>query len=301
MITLKNENLLINILPERGGRIDDFVDRNTSKNWLWHPETYSAKDAHPLPLGTSFDDHWQGGFEEMFPSDAATTFQGHDLVDHGELWSQAWHVDQSDEQNMVDMSLTCKTLPILVAKRIQLDPVDPSVEIEYRFYNTSWSQVQFMFKLHPALAIEHDDEIIMPPCQIQAVEPGFSTISARREWSEFPFVTNKAGEPQSIHRVPAYNGQDREFVYARGLKHGMCGLKNKRTDTTLTFEFDRKEFPSVWIFQSYGGFNDQYVAMLEPATGMPWDIHEASRLGSTVSVGPHSEKLFTIKLAIRNA
>src|SRR5690606_562085 len=108
----------------------------------------------------------------------------------------------------------CASVPVQVTKQIRLAEDKPEVEITYRFYNDSWSDIPFMFKQHPALAIEAGDEILMPPCRIQAVEPDFSTVCANRDWSAFPFVTDNNRQQTPIHVIPAYDGEGKEFVYA---------------------------------------------------------------------------------------
>ncbi|MGV0024833.1 hypothetical protein [Phormidesmis priestleyi] len=82
MITLENAEIKLIIRPDLGGRIDRFQDLKTGKDWLWHPSEYDDSDVRSLrdtrkgslSLGASFDENWTGGWDEIFPNDAAGEF-----------------------------------------------------------------------------------------------------------------------------------------------------------------------------------------------------------------------------------
>ena len=86
-IRLQNSELDVTVLPTLGGRIWSLRQKRTDVEWIWH------RPGVPLSVasaGTAYDDHWAGGWEELFPNDAPGSFEGRELPDHGEWWSNPW-------------------------------------------------------------------------------------------------------------------------------------------------------------------------------------------------------------------
>ncbi|WP_414590018.1 hypothetical protein [Scytonema sp. PCC 10023] len=80
IITLLNSEIKLTIRPDLGGRIDQLQDLQTEHQWLWHPKGYDESQTRTLAFLSSFDDNWTGGWDEIFPNDAAGVFQGRHLV-----------------------------------------------------------------------------------------------------------------------------------------------------------------------------------------------------------------------------
>lgn len=272
-IELSNDRIKLLIRPDRGGRIDQITDRRSGKDWLWHSTDYRPADGRSLKIGAPFDDHWEGGWDDVFPNDAPIEFQGRQCADHGELWSQpAELVRETNEE--IRMMRACETVPIVVEKAVRLNSSDGGggFEISYSFRNRSDHEVPYLFKQHPALAIEEGDRFLMPDCQIRAVVPGFGSRLKNDEKMRFADA--------DIRVARSASAKEREFLYASRLTTGFCAIENDRTKTRFKIEFDSASVPYVWIFQSFGGFGDRYVAMLEPSTAIPYDLGVAYREGT---------------------
>src|SRR5512139_1217139 len=94
VVRLENDLLCIDILPELGAKIYNFVHKPSGRNLLWHNPTLPPA---PQQYGAAFDDNWSGGWDELLPNDLprpAEAPYGDLLPDHGEFWSQAagWEV-----------------------------------------------------------------------------------------------------------------------------------------------------------------------------------------------------------------
>ncbi|MBF2003830.1 MAG: hypothetical protein IGS38_24295 [Synechococcales cyanobacterium M58_A2018_015] len=285
MITLENPELKLTIRPDSGGRIDQIFDRETNREWLWHPSGYDASQSRSLPLGASFDDHWSGGWDEIFPNDAAGEFRGRSLVDHGELWSQAWTVVEADSRH-VQLRYCAQTVPVQIAKTIYLDPTRPRITIDYRFENQSHDTIPFLFKQHAAIAIDAGDEILLPDCLIEPAVLEFSTWIGQPEKTSFPKAFAADGNKIDLRYTPPPSSQLREFYYSFNLTAGFCGVRHGRSKSALIMRFDTAAFPYVWVFQSYGGWNGYYVLVLEPATTMPYDLETACQHNTCAQLKP---------------
>lgn len=297
ILTLQNNEMQIIVRPDLGGRIDQLQDRKTGREWLWHPSHYNSSQTRSLSVGTGFDQHWTGGWDEIFPNDAAGTFQGRNLVDHGELWSQAWDViAQSDHQ--ITLVRQCQTVPVRVEKTIQIHATQPEFTIDYQFHNQSDDTIPFLFKQHCAIAIEAGDEILLPDCWVEPAVPEFSTWIGRAEKTRFPKALATDGTEIDLRYTPSPTSQLREFYYSSDLAMGQCGIRNSSSQSTLQMQFDTQDFPYVWVFQSYGGWNGHYVLVMEPCTTMPYDLDVALHNGTIAQLQPqeHQHRQLTVRL-----
>lgn len=89
VLTLENAEIRLTIRPDLGGRIDQLEDLQTRHAWLWHPSHYAPETTRSLAVGASFDDQWTGGWDEVFPNDAAGFFRG-------EIWPTTASCGRSD-------------------------------------------------------------------------------------------------------------------------------------------------------------------------------------------------------------
>ena len=85
-IVLENDFISTEVLPELGGKVWRLFDKRNGMQWIWNNPTIPLT---PPPANAAYDDCWSGGWEELFPNDAAGLFEGRELPDHGEWWSNA--------------------------------------------------------------------------------------------------------------------------------------------------------------------------------------------------------------------
>lgn len=295
-IKLSNSAMDVTIIPSMGGRIDSLKDLRTgsAREWIWHPANYERRD-RSLPIGANFDDAWTGGFDEIFPNDAEASFRGRQLVGHGELWSQPWQVGQRSDRQ-VTLHYSCQTVPVDVNKTVRIDAERPELRLTYQFNNRSDDELPYLFKLHPALAVEPGDEILLPDCFVEPVELGFSSMIGQDLKTRFPQAMSKDGQEISLNIMPPPEQQ--EFYYATDLADGFCGIKNRKTGTSLVFRFDRKDLPFVWMFQSYGKWRGYYVVVPEPCTNIPYDLEKALARGTCALLEPRGSKVISLTLSI---
>lgn len=297
MERIETQKLSLLVAPELGGRIESLIDRETGKEWIWHPDGYQPH-ARTLPIGASFDDHWTGGWDEVFPNDVACRFLSRDLPDHGELWSQKWDLVERDALG-VELRYRCLSVPVSVSKRITVSRDSAKLTVRYRLANQSEERLPFLFKLHPALNVEPGDELLLPSCRIEPVDLGFSRLIGRAEKTHFPYGHDAHGDLLAVN-VAAPRGQGaREFFYASELEGGWCGVRSEGTRTSLVFSFDRAVFPFVWMFASYGGWRDHYVVIPEPCTNVPYDLDTALRARTCAKLEPRETREWEVAVEIR--
>jgi hypothetical protein len=90
-VVVENSQLRLVILPELGGKLWSLVYKPVDREIFWHNPRTAPR---PAPYGAAYDDWFCGGWDELFPNDAATTFAGDAYPDHGEWWAMpfAWEI-----------------------------------------------------------------------------------------------------------------------------------------------------------------------------------------------------------------
>ena len=58
VLRLENDRLCIDVLPELGAKIYNFVHKPSGHNLLWHNPTLPPARQ---PYGAAYDDNWSGG------------------------------------------------------------------------------------------------------------------------------------------------------------------------------------------------------------------------------------------------
>lgn len=262
--TLENETLRIEIVPEEGGRIESFIDRRTGKDWVWHTEDYHRAN-RPMQIGAPYRENWRGGWEEVFPNDAPGEFQDYELVDHGELWSQPWTVIEK-QINGIKLSYRCANVPVHIEKTIVFSDGNASLRLHYLLRSHGTRPLPYLFKLHPAIAIETGDEFLLPPSKVE--------------------------------REASNAAHSREFFCATELSEGWAGVLNRRTQTALKILFNRKDFPAVGVFQSYHDGIKPSVLLLEPSSSFPWDLRKALSQKTCAVLGPGARQEYHFEIRI---
>jgi len=278
-LCLNNGHAAVEILPELGGKIWNLYHPSTDTHWIWHNPHVRLQ---ALALGASYNDHWAGGWEELFPNDAAGDFMGRDLPDHGEWWSQPWKWEEmEDSQRRVTVRLWHEGVVTQTRceKWITLEANMASVSIRYRITNLEATLLYFLFKQHLAVAVTPTHRLELPGGKVTPVDLSFSTRIGTAGPFDWPMVQGKTGEPVDLSVLLLPELMHREFIYVAELPEGWCGVRDTRTGARLRLHFPCEVFPYTWLFMTFGGWRGLYTVVLEPCTNMPKDLNAAFRLG----------------------
>jgi hypothetical protein len=285
-LVLENSRLRLVILPELGGKLWSLVDKEGDREIFWqNPRT----PPRPAPYGAAYDDWFCGGWDELFPNDAPTSVAGDPYPDHGEWWAMpfAWDVTHGSRGEVtVHLHRAGVVTNTHIERRITLAAGEPCFAIDYRLHNAGLQPLDFLWKLHPALAITPDMRIDLPPSR---VEPEAS-FNARLHAAAFdwPLGRSTAHHTLDLRRVPPPEAATYDFYYATGLAGGWCALTDTRTANGFGLAFDPQVFRSVWVFGAYGGWRGHYVTILEPCTGYPYQLETAIAGGTATRLAPRA-------------
>jgi hypothetical protein len=142
---LENDHLKVSVIPELGAKIAQITDKHANYEWLWEDPTRRLKERQP---GDSYDEHEITGFDECFPNIGISSYPGDPnltLPDHGELWSQAWSFQRSNDS--IISTAIGKVLPYTFVREITLK--DQSLTFSYAIENTGQESFKGFWSAHP--------------------------------------------------------------------------------------------------------------------------------------------------------
>ena len=277
-LMLENERLRVVVLPELGGKIWSIVHKPRDRELLWHNPRLPPRAA---PFGASYDDWFCGGWDELFPNDALVAIGGETYPDHGEVWSMAaeWEVvARSADEVAVRLTNRGVVTPTTFAKTVVLRAGESCLRVRYAIGNDGAAPLDFLWKLHPAVALGTGPRLDLPPCRV-LVDPEFAEEFGEREFA-WPLAPAAGGGEIDLRVVPSAASGAVRFFYTTDLDAGWCALT--QTDERIGFglAFDPAVLGSVWIFGAHGGWRGFHTAILEPCTGYPYKLDDAIRQGT---------------------
>ncbi|MDE2038835.1 MAG: DUF5107 domain-containing protein [Elusimicrobia bacterium] len=284
VILLQNDRLRLEIFPELGAKIHRLIHLPTRTNLLWNNLRVEPRR---IPIGANYDDNFCGGWDELFPNDAPCRFDGDDLPDHGELWSQPWSFEtfQRDDSAGVHLWRLGASTATRMEKWITLGAGENVVHFRHKLTNLGSRELKFLWKLHPALAIGPDHRLDLPGGEVEPVHRDWSRAAGPGPY-RWPMMPAKAGRPVDLRRIPPPSSGLKEFVYVRKLPEGWCALTDTKRRLGFGLVFPRRIFSSVWLFMTFGGWRGHYTAILEPCTAYPKDLETAATNGECGRLGP---------------
>ncbi len=80
-----------------------------------------------------------------------------------------------------------------------------------------------------------------------------------------------------------------DFFYFYDIGQPEMKLVSGEGHHLFRYSYDKKIFPYQWLFASYGGFLNHYMAVVEPATAMPLSVNAAKAINQCSVLEPDEE------------
>ena len=283
---LENDFLKVSVIPELGAKIAQIRDKHVNYDWLWEDPTRPLRARQETD---KYDEHDITGFDECFPNIGISSYPGDPnitLPDHGELWSQAWSCEKTDDS--IISTAIGKVLPYTFERKITLK--DRSLEFSYSIENTGKEDFKGFWSAHPLFNAVDGMQILLNGNRPMTKEFGFSGrigsdgvdgYAGHLDTYTWPNTVGESGRSYDLSQITlAEPLTDKVVVSAPD--DGVITLLNPRHKCAVRFSFDPKQIPYVgmcfnldaWPFT---GEKARWVA-IEPSLGPTDKLDESDRM-----------------------
>jgi len=285
---LENAALRVTVLPDLGGKVFELVDKVADRDLLWHSPRTPPRRA---PFGAWFDDWWCGGWDEIFPTGDVARLHDEPLPYMGELWSVPWTVTREDEGDGVCAITTtglATIAPARLERRLELHGDEPVLRARYRLTNLDHRPLPFLWGIHPGLAVTDAHRIDLTASEMLVGVSSGTSLGVPGQTYTWPFLPDPSA-PGGQRDIRLVRGADAVVFgghWATDLREGWVALTDTVTHRGVAIVFPLDVFPAAWLWQVYGGWRGYHHVALEPWTGFPMQLEEASAAGRARELAP---------------
>jgi len=241
---LRNAFLEIAVIPELGGKIVSLKNVRTGREWMYRPG--QGVKLFRNQLGDDFARSPVTGWDECLPTIAPCVWRGRSLPDHGEAWSLPWTLDEAAWENRVikaSVHLPVSNFQFTRALKIQ----DHQINIDYELVNLTVETQEFLWAMHPLLALRQGDRLVLSPEAHQHL--------GREPWLDsLDFGTSISSCAK---------------VFAGPLREGNAEVANSFSGDRFKLTWDVADCDTLGIWLTRGGWNGHHHLALEPTNGAP--------------------------------
>jgi galactose mutarotase-like enzyme len=273
--------LRLSLLPELGGKISSLHAVRSAREWLWrHPRQPYRRLSADSSFVTEAD---TGGWDECFPTVAPCEYPsppwtGRALPDHGELWSQSPALEVTEDPNRVSLHTQWAgaVLPYTFERRVTLTAGSAGLRADYSVTNRGEAPLEFIWSLHPLLAIEPGMQLCLPPAArfnrwSSAPEDGLAD-------SGLSFPLSFGGH--DLATLPEPSAGLALKLWSDPLAAGQGWATLRARDGELRMRWDPALLPQVGFWMNLGGWAGDggapyYNLGLEPCIGAQDSLAEA--------------------------
>lgn len=298
-VTLENEQIRISILADKGTDIFEFLHKPSDTDFMWrsplgvrNPALFVASSASPK---SNFLDHYEGGWQESFPSgNDPCTYKGAEFGLHGEVSGMPWDyrvVEDDPEQVAVRFWVRTYRTPFLLEKTITLQRHSGVLEFRERVTNEGDEPMDLMWGQHVVFGPPFLSErcvIDLPGAQVstrQMVESSRFPPDGSFDW---PLIRDRHGNEADLSGVLPPSAKTYDAAFLQNLADGWYAVTNQERQVGIGLRWPTEVYPYIWLWQSFrGGFGYPFYGRtynlgLELFTSIPFNFLEALEQGTTV-------------------
>lgn len=296
----------LTLMPELGGKISSLCDTRTNREWLWRHPRFIYKS---VPHGSSYTAQSDtGGWDECFPSVAqceypSAPWQGAAIQDHGELWSQTAEFDLSEDEGKATLRTRWQgvVLPYTFTRMITMSENSSRLRVDYEVENKSDQLINYVWCIHPLLAIEPGMELHLPQSARFYVAGSIpqSLVSPEKNL-QYPFAAPGLNLPS----LPEPSAGMAIKIWSDPLPadEGWAALRAR--DGELRMNWDVALLPQVAAWMNFGawaadGGTPYYNLGLEPCIGAQDSLADAvTQYQLFADLPPHDSKTWWLEIEL---
>jgi len=296
----------LTLMPELGGKINSLRDARTGREWLWRHSRFAYKR---VPHGSSYTAQSDtGGWDECFPSVAqceypSAPWQGAAIQDHGELWSQVAEFEMDEQEGRVKLHTRWQgiVLPYTFTRVITLNENSAIVHVDYEVVNNADQPINYVWCIHPLLAIEPGMELHLPSSARFNVGGSIpQNLIPHEKKLQYPFEASGLNFPS----LPEIFAGCAIKIWSDPLPAGGGWASLRAHDGELQMRWDVAHLPQVAAWMNFGawaadGGAPYYNLGLEPCIGAQDSLNEAVNLYKLfATIQPHGTKNWWLEIEL---
>ncbi|MSO33925.1 MAG: DUF5107 domain-containing protein [Candidatus Nanopelagicaceae bacterium] len=305
---LENDYLKVSVIPELGAKIAQIRDKQANYEWLWDDPT---RPLRARQASDSYDEHNIAGFDECFPNIGISSYPGEPnvtLPDHGELWSQAWSCQKTNDSILT--TAIGKVLPYTFEREITLK--DRCLRFSYSIENTGQESFKGFWSAHPLFHAVEGMQILLSGNPTMTKEFGFSGrmgsdgadgYSGHLDKYTWPNTIGESGRSYDLSQITLAEPLTDKVVIAAP-HDGVITLLNSRHNCSVQFSLNSQEIPYVGICFNldawpFTGAKGRWLA-IEPSTGPTDKLNESEQLSDIPIFSAERPVTFTFTLTFQS-
>jgi galactose mutarotase-like enzyme len=313
-VRLQNERLCISILPEAGGKIAEFIDRRSGRNWLWqNPHLPTRRPVYGSDYGRELD---SGGWDEILFSTSPCEVRlpggiRTRIPDHGDLVGQVWKLEASavleSGHAVCDLTATGRAFDFRWRRIAILDAERPLLTLQYSLENSGNLPWPWAWAAHPLIAVERGMRIELPAGQEfrvadstrLEVDPSYSEFT----WPRLPLCDGSEIDLSASFDSGAEPDRFAAKLFVRSASPGAVSISSANGSECLTIQYDERQAPwlGLWINNrawSGCGSRPHLNLGLEPSTSPCESLTEAIAGGWTEQLEPGKIRTWSLSIEV---
>ena len=298
--------LELSIIPELGGKVNSLRDTRTGREWLWRHPRFAYKR---VPHGSSYTAQSDtGGWDECFPSVAkceypSAPWQGAAIQDHGELWSQTAEFEINEQADKMTLLNRWQgiALPYTFERVITLNEDSSIVHVDYKVVNYADQPIDYVWCIHPLLAIEPGMELHLPESARFNIGGAYpNDLVPLEKKLQFPFAASGLNFPF----LPQANAGCAIKLWSDPLPEAQGWTAVRASNGEFQMRWDVSFLPQVAVWMNFGalgmdGGSPYYNLGLEPCIGAQDSLNDAvNQYNLFTTVLPHGSKQWWLEIEL---
>lgn len=279
IITIENDQLTVEILPDRGATILSVRENAGGSEFMWRPRWgLRPRDAPDIPGSSEAVSmgQYSGGWSSLFPNAGGVSMEhGVEWPMHGEVWLASFD-GTVDRSGFVGRTTLVRS-PFHFVKQIEIE--GNSILVSESATNVGGSDIEVIWNQHVTFAAP----LLGPDCVISSsgklvfadiADPRVDSAHIRSQW---PMHLPPGEQPVDLSRVPPARSAQKRRAFLTGFEgpNASVTVVNQRTNLMAEIRWDASDFPFAWYWLEAGGregfpwFGTEYVLGIEPCTSYP--------------------------------
>ncbi len=296
----------LSIIPELGGKVNSLRDTRTGREWLWRHPRFPYKQ---VPYGSSYTAASDtGGWDECFPSVAQCEYpsdpwQGAVIQDHGELWSHPAEFEINEQADKVTLLTRWQgiALPYTFTRVITLNENSSIVHVDYEVTNNVGQPMDYIWCIHPLLAIEPGMELLLPRSARFNVGGAYpDDLVPLEKKLQYPFAASGLNFPL----VPETKAGRAIKLWSDPLPENEGWATMRASNGEFQMRWDVSLLPQVAVWMNFGAFgmdggSPYFNLGLEPCIGGQDSLNDAVNLYNLFeTLQPHGTKSWWLEIEL---